>query len=64
MWTDDPIMDHYRHEAEQEKALERLPECCECGERIEDDFCYVINDEIICETCMEQYRKFTTDVMR
>lgn len=63
MYTDDPIRDAERYEAEQEAAIELLPVCCECGERITDDFCFQINDEILCETCMEQYRKFTTDVM-
>lgn len=43
--------------------MERLPICCECGQRIEDEFCYEINDEILCETCMEQYKKFTSDLM-
>lgn len=64
MWTDDPLGDFDRWDAEQERELERLPICCECGNRIEDDFCYEINDEIICEACMEQYRKFTSDFMR
>ena len=61
--TDDPCADYDRFDAEREAALELLPVCCECGERIEDDFCFQINDEIICEDCMEQYRKFTTDLM-
>jgi len=62
MYTDDPIRDHYRHDAEQEAAIELLPVCCECGERILDDFCYEINDVIICEECLrDNYRKLTTD---
>lgn len=62
-YTDDPPSDWDAYCREQEAALELLPVCAECGERIEDEFCFVINDEPICETCMEQYRKFTTDLM-
>ena len=52
MWTDDPHKDFARWDAEQEEALERLPKCCECGEPIVDDYCYYINDEYICEDCL------------
>jgi len=61
--TDDPVADFLRYDAEQEKELERLPHCAECDQRIEDEFCYQINGEILCETCMEQYRVYTSDVM-
>ena len=61
------IPDNYdafkHHDAEQEAAAERLPVCCECGERIESEFCYQINDEILCEDCIENYKKFTSDLM-
>lgn len=64
MYTDDPIRDFERHDAEREAAIELLPVCCECGERILDDFCYEINDVIICEECLrDNYRKLTTDCM-
>ena len=62
--TDNPIADFDRWDAEQQRALEKLPECCECGEPIQDDFCYEINDMIICEECLnDNYRKVTTDLM-
>jgi len=61
------IPDNYdafaRYDAEQEAAIELLPVCSECGEHIQDEFCFEINDEIICEECMNNYRKFTTDFM-
>ena len=51
------IPDNYdafcEHEAEQQAALKRLPVCSECGERIQDEYCYEVNDEYICEQCME-----------
>lgn len=60
--TDDPYEDYLRHEAEQERAAAKLPQCCECGEPIQDEFAYHINDEWICETCMkENYRKAVDD---
>lgn len=62
-YTDDPAADYDAYSRELDAARELLPECCECGQRIEDDFCYEINDEIICETCMEQYKKFTMDLV-
>lgn len=53
-----------RHDAEQEAELQLLPLCCECGEHIQAETCFQINDEIICEECMENYRKYTDDLMR
>jgi formylmethanofuran dehydrogenase subunit E len=50
------------HEAEQEKLLERLPNCEHCGGLIQDDFYWEINDEVICERCLNAYfRKRTED---
>lgn len=53
------------HEREQEKLLEELPECENCGKTIQDDFYYEINDSIICEDCLnDNYRKRTEDFAR
>lgn len=51
------------HDAEQEEALELLPKCSHCDEPIQEDTCFVVNDEPICENCMEMFRVFTTDLM-
>ena len=56
------IPDNYdqfvRHEAEQQAQLDKLPECSECGEKIQDEYAYYINGEWVCEQCMnENYRK-------
>lgn len=48
-----------RHDAEQEKALAKLPECSECGEPIQEDECYEFNGELICLDCMEEHRMKT-----
>lgn len=52
-YTDDPIRDFYANEARLEKQLQRLPVCCECGEPIQEDWLYVINDEPVCEDCLQ-----------
>ena len=54
-----------RHDAEQEASLELLPICDICEEPIQEEHCYQINDEIICEHCMVEYfRKETVDLVR
>jgi len=53
------IPDNYdqwkRYDAEQCKREARLPECDYCGEIIQDDHYYLINDETICPACLESY---------
>lgn len=55
------IQDNYdrwkQHEEEKESMLNRLPVCCECGNHIQDDSAYYINDEWICENCMDSYKR-------
>lgn len=55
--SDDPIADYERHSAHQEADLDRLPRCSNCDEPIQSDFAYYINDEWICEECMDEYRR-------
>ena len=62
------VQDNYdrfvRHDTEQESALEKLPVCSECGEHIQDEHCFEINDEYICERCMnENHRKAVDDIV-
>ncbi len=54
-YTDDPIVDSYRYEDEQEQELSKLPVCSECGEHIQDDVAYYINNEWICPHCMGNF---------
>lgn len=60
------IPDNYdqftRHDAQQQAQLDRLPVCSECGEPIQDDFCFEVNDELICDECMHNnHRKCVDD---
>lgn len=52
------IPDNYdlweQHQAEQDRAEGNLPECSECGEKIQDDFCFEIDGEPICDDCMSR----------
>ena len=58
--TDNPVRDAERYEAEREEALQSLPVCCECGEHIQDDFCYEFDGELICPDCLkDNHRKWT-----
>lgn len=64
MWTDDPVADYHRHCDEQERQMERLPVCDNprCKKRIQDDFYFFIDGEILCEDCMNaRYRKDVDD---
>jgi len=63
LFTDDPIADYDRYCNEQQKELDRLPECSECGKKIQTEWCYEINGEYICEHCMDEHRKSTDSVI-
>lgn len=61
-YTGDPIRDFEAWDAERQAGIDRLPVCAYCGEPIQDDFCYAINDEPVCEECLkEHFRKHTDD---
>lgn len=60
MWTNDPISDAGRYAAEQEREMEKLPRCEYCDEPIDGDFYYEINDEVICQNCLNSH--FRKDV--
>lgn len=62
--TDDPLADFHRWDAEQQRELNKLPKCAYCDEPIQEDYCYEINDEPICNACVEaHHRKRTEDYM-
>lgn len=56
-YTNDPIADFDAWDAEQNKRLEQLPECADCGEPIQDEYAFYIDGEWICESCMDSYRR-------
>ena len=56
-------LDFYRdYEEQQAKELEKFPVCSVCGEYITDEFYFDIEDEIMCEDCLkDNFRKSTDD---
>lgn len=60
-YSDDPVRDYDRYDAEQEKKLEDLPQCSECDKYICDDYCYEFDGEIICEDCLHDNHRKDTD---
>jgi formylmethanofuran dehydrogenase subunit E len=54
--TDNPIADFHRWDAEQNNWIATRPVCADCGEAIQEDYYYLINDEAICPNCIEAYR--------
>ena len=51
-----------QHDAEKQAELDKLPVCEYCGERIQDDYYFEINDECICEDCLnDNFRKSVED---
>lgn len=61
MFTDDPLADFNRYDAEQQKMLDKLPRCSECDHPIQDEYCYEINGELICDECMFQNHRKAVD---
>lgn len=65
LYTDDPVADFNRWDAEQQKELERLPRCIDCGEPILDDHLFNINGDLFCEECMvENFRRPVADYVK
>lgn len=56
MYTDDPVADFLRHDAEQSKLLESLPECDECGHPIQQEMAVCIHGAYYCDNCLEEMR--------
>ena len=62
--TDNPIADFERMDAELASERRRLPVCDDCGEPIEGEYTFLINDSYICIDCLHRnYRKHTDDLM-
>ena len=62
MYSNNPIADYDRYCARQEAQLQQCPKCSYCEEPIQDDFLYEINDELFCESCLnDNHRKAVED---
>jgi len=56
-YTDDPLSDFDRWDADQQKQIGQLPVCADCGQHIQDERAYYINGEWICMNCMSCYER-------
>ena len=64
-YTDDAERDFAYWDMEQARAEARLPVCDACGETINDDFYFEIDNEILCEDCLNnRFRKYTDDYIQ
>ena len=55
-YTDDPVADFNRWDGEQERRLEQLPCCEECGERIQQEDAVRLNGKWYCDECLREFR--------
>lgn len=61
-YSDDPVRDFDRYDAYQAQLETRLPVCERCGKPINDDRYFEINNELLCEKCMDdEYGRSTED---
>ena len=61
LWTDDPVADFERHDREQAERLNLLPICDICNDPIQEEHFYEINDEFVCEHCLDKLFKKNTE---
>ena len=58
----DPHDDFDRLDRMQAEAEARLPVCEDCGKRINEDYYFDVGGKILCEDCMnERFRRSTDD---
>ena len=61
-FTYDPVDEFLEHDNKQGEYLSKLPVCDECGEPIQEDWCYEINGKPVCSDCIERnHSKSTAD---
>ena len=61
MFSDDPLLDFDRYDRQQAEELAKLPICDCCGEPIQDEYCYEINGDLICEDRLDMYFRTAVD---
>lgn len=58
MKTDDPVRDAAMRDYEFERWLEKRPVCACCGEHIQDETAVFIDNEWICNDCIDEKRRY------
>lgn len=54
-YSDDPVRDFHRHDADKERKLENLPICEKCRNTIQQEKAVYYNDQWICENCESEF---------
>ena len=54
-YSDDPVRDAERKMQDEDEWLKSLPVCSYCGQHIQDDEYYEIDEEKVCEECLRDY---------
>lgn len=49
------------YEREQERWLAKRPKCEWCGEPIQDDYAYRIDDDLVCTHCVDECMEVIED---
>lgn len=58
----DPVADAVRYSHMEERRADRYPRCAECDGFITDDWCYLINGDLLCRQCVDwMFLKSTED---
>lgn len=60
-FTDNPVADFEKYDAEHERIMSRLPVCCLCGERIQQDTAVYFYGKWVCDDCLDDMRKETLE---
>lgn len=61
-YTDEPSYDADVYYGKMDEMLNKLPKCSDCGEPIQDDEAYLIDGELICERCMDNYKVLVEEI--
>lgn len=52
----EPWIDEMMYQDELEKTRQALPVCSDCGEPLDEEFCYETFDgDLMCESCFDEY---------
>ena len=57
-WTDNPVADAEAYSEYCEDRIRFLPECSECGFKIQDDYYYKFDNKVICQRCMDFHKEW------
>lgn len=55
-YTDDPVADFLRYDAELQARLDKLPKCENCGQPIQQDSAVQIDGCFYCDECIDDMR--------